>query len=138
MAFGKRDVGFGERANVPPARKSRRTLYKVKGEAWSFFTFSRDAGRKNTVSAVWETSLERGGSCGVRERAVASLPSSASQRSPPYAQKGTVLKDTSVQFVDGLRPSNKWPVRKRCVCVCVCARAHWPMRQVLDCNSDGI
>ena len=59
-------------ANGPPARKSHcRTFYKVKGEGWSFFTFSRDAVRNNTVLATWEALLKRGRSCGVRERAVA-------------------------------------------------------------------
>ena len=124
-------------ANGPPARKSHcRTFYKVKGEAWSFSTFSRDAGRKNIVLAAWEASLKRGGSCGVREPVVASLPSSASRRSPPYAQrsppsarKGTVLKHITVQLVNGLGPSNKWPVRQRGVymCVYVCARTRRPM-----------
>ena len=46
-------------------------------EGWSFFTFSRDAGRKKTVLAEWEASLKQSGSCDVRERAVASLPSAA-------------------------------------------------------------
>ena len=102
----------------------------LRWEGWSFFTFSRDAGRKNAVLVAREASLERGGSCGIHERAVASLPLSASQRSPPSvqrsppsvqrsppsAQKGTVLKRTTVSSW----PSNKWPVCQRCVCVCVC------------------
>ena len=44
-------------------------------EGWSFFIFGRDKGRKKTVLDAWEASLNRGGSCGIRERAVASLPS---------------------------------------------------------------
>ena len=71
------------------------------------FTFSRDAGRKKTVSAVWEASLKQGGSCGVCEQAVASLSSSVSQRSSPSGEKGTVLKLTIVQFLNKVRPSNK-------------------------------
>ena len=55
---------------------------------------------KNNVLASWEASLKRGGSCGVRERAVASL---ALQRSPPSASHiGTVLMLRNVQFVNGL------------------------------------
>ena len=70
-----------------------RTYYKLNGEGWSFFAFSRDATRKTNVLAAWEASLKQGGSVVVREGAVASLPSSntqrssasASQRSPPSA-----------------------------------------------------
>ena len=49
--------------------------------------FSRDAGRKTNVLAVSEASLKRGESVVVRERAVASLPSSASQRSSVSASQ---------------------------------------------------
>ena len=42
--------------------------------------------------------------------AVASSMSSASQMSQQSACKGTVPKFITVQFVNGLRLSNKWPV----------------------------
>ena len=57
---------------------------------------------------------------GIHDWTVASLLSSASRRSPPSAQKGTLLKLTSVQFTNGLRPSNKWPVRQDGLFVHVC------------------
>ena len=88
-------------------------------KSWTFVTNGRDATRKTNVLAAWEALLKQGGSCGVRQRAVASAPSSASQRSPPSVRKGTVLKLTTVGFVNGLKLSNKLPVRQRCVCVCV-------------------
>ena len=96
---------------------------RLKGEGWSFFTFNRDAGRKNTILAAWEASLKLSKSCGIRERAVVSLPLSTSQRSLPSEQKGTVLKRTTSQFVNGFRSSNKWPVRQRGVCLCMRERA---------------
>ena len=150
MAFGKWAWGSGNGlwlANGPSAHNSGRST-RLTVEGWSFFTFSRDAGRK-TVLASSEASLKRGGSCGVRERALVSLPLSASQGSPPSAQrsppspkKGTVLKRTTVQFVNGLRPSNKRPVRQRCVCVyvrarvcvCVCQCDRYWTAIVLDSN----
>ena len=55
--------------------------------------------------AAWEAELKWGGSSDVHEQAVASLPLSASQRSPPSVQKATVLKLTTVQFMNGLMPS---------------------------------
>ena len=56
-------------------------------ECWSPFTFSKDVGRKKTILAAGGASLKRGGSCGVRKWAVASLLSSTSQRSPLSARK---------------------------------------------------
>ena len=75
-------------ANRPSARQmsfssSSGRCTRLMGEGWSFFTFSRDEGRKKAVLAASEASLKPGGRCGVREWAVASLLSSASQRSPP-------------------------------------------------------
>ena len=89
------------------------TYYKLTGRRFGSLTFSRDAARKKNVLAVWEASLQRGGSCGVREWAVESLPSSASQRSPLSASQGspssaahihvgTVLMLRPVQFANGL------------------------------------
>ena len=86
-------------------------LTRLTGEGRSFFTVSRNAVRKKNVLAAWEASLERGGSCAVCNRAVPSLPSSASQRSLPFARKGI----TNVQLVNGLRPSYKRSVRQPCV-----------------------
>ena len=128
---------------------------RLSSEGWSFFTFSRHAGRKNNILAGWEASLNLGGSCGLRQRTVASVLSSASQRSPlsmqrspPSAQKGTVLKHTIVQFVNRLKPSNNWPVRQLGVCVCTCIgqcdrywtavvmefNAYWGALPGLNCN----
>ena len=61
--------------------------------------------------AVWKASLKWGGSCGIRERAVASFSSSASLRSSLSASVkghvhllriGTVLMLRTMQFVNGL------------------------------------
>ena len=107
---------------------------KLTMENWTFFTFSRDATKKMNVLAAREASLKQGGSCGVCQQAAASSPSSALQRSPLSTGKGTVLKLTSVQFVNGLRWSNKWPVcqcvLRVCVCVCMANLTG------VDCNSD--
>ena len=98
----------------------------------NFFIFSRDAGKKKNVLASWEASLKCGGSCGVRERPMASLPSSASRRSqqsprqghlrPPH--KGTVLMLRIVQFVNRARPSNKWPAVRQRVYFSCCTNCH--------------
>ena len=60
-----------------------RTYYKLTGGRSELFTFSRDAAMKKNILAEWEASLKRGGSCDICEQAVASLPCSISQRSPP-------------------------------------------------------
>ena len=71
--------------------------------------------------AAWEASLKCGGNCGIRERAVASLrrlhhkghhrlPHKGHLR-PPC--KGIVLVHRTVQFANGVTPSNKWPVHQR-------------------------
>ena len=46
-----------------------------------------DATKKKYGLDAWEASLKRGGKCGVREQVVASLPSSAEQRSPSSAEQ---------------------------------------------------
>ena len=40
----------------------------------------------------------------------------------PSVCKVTVLKFTTVHFVNGLRLLKKWPVQQQCVFVCVCVR----------------
>ena len=83
----------------------------------SFFTINKVATRKMKILAAWEASLKQGGSFGVREWAVANSLLSTSQRSAPStskmspmsACKGTVLKLTTVRFVNGLGYSfHKW------------------------------
>ena len=70
-----------------------------------FFTFSRDAARKNVLGA-WEASLKRGRSCGIWERAL-----HKGHHRPPHKghlrlpHKVKVLMLRIVQFVNGLRPS---------------------------------
>ena len=59
----------------------------------------------------WEALLKRGRRSEVRQWAVASSPSPASQRSPLSACKGTVLKLATVQFMNGLRLWKEWPAR---------------------------
>ena len=76
------------------------------------------------VLVAWETLLKRGGSCGVREQAVASSPSSALQMSPLPMHKCTALRLTTVQLVNRLRLSNKWAVHQQGLCVCLCM---WPI-----------
>ena len=82
------------------------------------------------ILVAWEASLKWGRSYGVRQQAVASLPSSSLRRPTPSAHKGIVLKFTNVQFVKGLiRLSNKWSVHRWCVCVCVCGQVdrYWSL-----------
>ena len=85
VVFGRRAVRFKERAvsSEPPSTTKRSLLW----EGWSSLNFSRDTARKKNVLAVWEALPKQGGSCGICERAVASLPSSASEWSPPSASK---------------------------------------------------
>ena len=120
MVFGKWTVGLQQQSLLSASG----LFTRLRGEGWNFFTFRRDAVKKNNVFTAWEDSLKQGGSCGLCERAVASLLSSASQRSPSSAQRGTVLKCTTVQSVNRLRPSNKWPVLQRGVFVCVYECTH--------------
>ena len=90
------------------------------------FTLSSDAERETNVLASLEASLKRSGSYGIHQRAVANSPSSASQRSSPSARKGTVLKLTTVQFVNKLRLSkNGLLVNWVCLCVCVQSDKCW-------------
>ena len=116
-------------AHYHPSRTGHLCLLKsynkltIKG--WAFFTFGRDAKRKTNVLAAWEASLKQGGSCGSCQRAVASSLSSASQRSSPSARKGTVLKLTTVGFVNELRlyQTNGLFVNSVCVFVFVCGQS---------------
>ena len=54
---GFRETGCGARPLAEVIVVRLRTFYKVKGEGFSLFTFSRDAERKNTILAAWEASL---------------------------------------------------------------------------------
>ena len=58
-----------------------KVLQQAYGGRLDLFTFRRGSTRKTNVLTAWEASLKRGGSCGVCQRAVASSPSSTSQRS---------------------------------------------------------
>ena len=49
-------------------RPTQDVLQAYRGGGRSFFTFNRDAARKNNVLGAWEASLKRGRSCDIRER----------------------------------------------------------------------
>ena len=75
---------------------------------------------------------------GVRERAVASLPSSDAQRSSPFPLKGQILPPCKgmlriLQFVNGAKASNKWPVRQRVYTIAIV-----PTVTIVPCSSTGI
>ena len=120
MAFWKRAVGVGNGlwlANRHPPHKGQcRPPQDVLQAYWGKFEpfrFSRDATKKKNGLAAWEASLKRGGNCGIHEKAVASLSSSASKKSPSSTVQITILMLRIVQFVKRLTHSNKWRVRQR-------------------------
>ena len=94
----------------PPSASGSKT--SLQGESWWFFTFGRDEARETNVLAAQEVSPKLGGSCGVHEWAVASSSSAIwkGHDLSPYeghhrpTHNGTILKLTTVQFVNGLRP----------------------------------
>ena len=95
----------------PPFASGRKT--NLRGESLCLFTFGRDAGKETNVLAAQEVLLKLGGGCGVREYTVANSSSAVWKRSRPFAlhrpppsdsQRYNILKLTTVQFVNGLRP----------------------------------
>ena len=97
-----------------PGECGRRT--RNRSTTWS--AFSTDTTRKTTILGMWEATLKCGGSWGICERALATFPRPARRGHhclphkchyhPPH--KGTVLKLSTVQFMNGLRPSIIWNV----------------------------
>ena len=72
-------------ARCRPPRKGHRRPPRVIKQAYrwevgAFSPLARDAGRETNVLAAREVSLKLGGSCGVREQAVASSSSVVSKR----------------------------------------------------------
>ena len=125
MVFGENWLWL---ARCCPPRKGHHRLpqvvkNKLTGEGWSFFIFGRDAARETNALATREASLTMGGTCTfVNRRWLAHCwPSGKGHDVSPYkghrrpTRKGTctILELTTVQFVNGFRPSNKWPVCHR-------------------------
>ena len=94
--------------------------YKLTGESWNFFIYSRNAARKTNVLTAWEAWL-------YRVEAVAFVNRLwLAYRRPPrkdhhrlshkghlnLPRKGTVVMLRTVQFVNRLRPQNQWPVHQ--------------------------